>query len=211
MTDLNLRASLHRGLLEAELSFTPDMEDKLLQLVEMLSVWNARLNLTAVRTREEMIVLHILDSAVISPLLEGEDIADVGTGAGFPGLVLAILNPDRQFTLIDSVGKKLSFVTAAITSLKLKNVKVMLSRVEKIRNRTFDEVVSRAFAPLGRMATWCLPILGEEGRMLAMKANLSEEELKDLPPGVKIKEIRHLTVPMLDATRQAVFLVRDKQ
>lgn len=191
---------------------------KLAQLLVLLQQWNRAVNLTAVKDLHDMAVLHILDSAVISPLIgslrckDGAvpvNIADVGTGAGFPGLVLAVLNPDKQFTLIDSVGKKLAFVRAAATALKLANVRIVQGRVEELHFDTgFDLIVSRAFAPLERMVRWCLPLLSERGLFVAMKSHLEDEEVRAVPSEVHIERIEPLSVPTLQALRQAVVLSR---
>ncbi len=179
-------------------------------LIVLLKQWNQSLNLTAIKDPLEMAKLHILDSAVASPLLgDARMIADVGTGAGFPGLVLAKLNPDKEFTLIDSVGKKLSFVRAAAVKLGLENVKIIHARVEDLKAEPgFEVIISRAFAPLGRMVDWCLPLLSENGRFIALKAHLYEDETADIPPTVKIDRIESLQVPELEAERKAVVLSR---
>lgn len=200
------------------------MED-LVTLIEMLNLWNGALNLTAIREVAQMVQLHVVDSAVLVPVLDqvfaaldnkagsgtGTDgfthhLADVGTGAGFPGLVLAILRPEWHFTLIDSVGKKLSFVRQVATRLKLKNVELINKRCEEIEHEPFEVIVSRAFAPLERMVSWCLPLLYEKGRFVAMKANLEDSEIKDIPETVTIDSIIELNVPELEAKRQAVVL-----
>lgn len=194
-------------LLKTEVSFDDEKVQKLAALVVLLCKWNKALNLTSIKDPDDMVVLHILDSAVISPLLTGKNIADVGTGAGFPGLVLAILNPDKHFTLIDSVAKKLSFVKSASVSLKLENVTLINDRCENINPEIpFDCIVSRAFAPLARMVDWCSHLLDDKGVFIAMKANLEDEEIKELPLFVKIKKIEELKVPTLNAERKAVFI-----
>lgn len=186
--------------------------DQLTTIVQMLNTWNAALNLTAINDVDQMILLHILDSAMLSPVLtlvdHNDNIADVGTGAGFPGLVLAILNPDKHFTLIDSVGKKLSFVRQVVAKLGLKNVSLINKRCEEIKDQSFDVIVSRAFAPLERMVGWCLPLLSEQGHFIAMKAQLEQNELDEVPNSVIVKQIVDLTVPTLQATRKAVILTR---
>lgn len=180
----------------------------LVNLVDLLTKWNERLNLTAIRDPNEMLVLHIMDSAVISPLLHGENIADVGTGAGFPGLVLAILHPEKKFTLIDSIAKKLSFVRTAMVSLGIRNVKIINERCENIKlEKKFDCIVSRAFAPLSRFVGWCLPLIDEKGVFIAMKGNIEEDEINDVPSSVRIEKIVNLSVPDLEASRQAVILL----
>lgn len=180
------------------------------KLIELLAYWNKSLNLTAIRDEKEMALLHIMDSAVVSPLLgDARLIADVGTGAGFPGLVLALLNPDKEFTLVDSIAKKLAFVTTAATQLNLTNVKIVQARVEQLESdEGFEVIVSRAFAPLERMVNWCLPLLKPEGRFIAMKAHLTKEELSAVPSTVRTAKIESLQVPGLDALRQAVILTR---
>ena len=185
------------------------------QLLVMLHKWNAALNLTAIKDLHEMTVLHVLDSAVLAPVLTaqlqscgGNKVADVGTGAGFPGLVLAILHPEINFTLIDSIAKKLSFVRQVVSALKLNNVELINKRCESIEHEPFDCIVSRAFAPLERMVNWCLPLLKEDGYFIAMKAHLEPEEIAAVPPTVTITNTIELSVPTLAAKRQAVLLQR---
>lgn len=189
---------------------TDEQLEKLTIILEMLNTWNAALNLTAIRDVKQMAVLHILDSAVAAPVVssvEGvKNVADVGTGAGFPGLVLAVLHPELNFTLIDSVGKKLSFVRQVSARLKLTNVEMINKRCEEIEHEPFDCIVSRAFAPIERMVSWCLPLLKEDGRFVAMKANLEQDELEAIPDTVMIERIEELHVPECDAKRQAVVL-----
>lgn len=187
--------------------------DKLATLVVLLCKWNTALNLTAIREADKMVVLHILDSAVVSPLIEnkGDNIADVGTGAGFPGLVLAILNPEIHFTLIDSIAKKLSFVRTAMVSLNLNNVTIINDRCENIvLERKFDCILSRAFAPLAKIIEWCEKLIADDGVFICMKANLEPNELGEVPSFAKIQENIELTVPSLDAKRQAVIMKLDK-
>ncbi len=181
--------------------------EKFTALLELLEKWNKSLNLTAIRDPMEMAVLHIMDSASVSPLICGKNVADIGTGAGFPGLVLSILQPETEFTLVDSVAKKLSFVRTAAVTLRLLNVKIINSRCENLKaEKKFDCIVCRAFAPLEKIVTWCLPLLAPDGRFVAMKANLEAEELKAVPESVKIDQIIKLHVPQLEAVRQAVIM-----
>ena len=197
---------LQQLLAQADIACSDEQIEKLVILLELLCKWNTSLNLTAIRDPKQ--ILHIMDSAVISPLICGKNIADVGTGPGFPGLVLAILNPEKHFTLIDSIAKKLSFVRTAMVSLQLKNITIINERCENIQcDEKFDCIVSRAFAPLARFVEWCLPLIDEKGTFIAMKANLEEKELKDVPDSVKIDKIISLHVPELQATRQAVMML----
>lgn len=205
-----------QSLLEqAKIPVSSEQIQQLTTIVEMLNHWNAALNLTAIKDPRQMVLLHIVDSAVLVPVLNEvveahavKQVADVGTGAGFPGLVLAIMRPDLHFTLIDSVGKKLSFVRQVVAKLQLKNVELINKRCEEITDHSFDCIVSRAFAPLERMVSWCLPLLSSDGRFIAMKANLEQQEIADVPESVTIENNVPLHVPTLDAVRCAVILKR---
>ncbi len=194
---------------QTDISYSKDQLDKMASLVVLLEKWNKALNLTAIRDPMQMVVLHILDSAVVSPLIKdrGNNIADVGTGAGFPGLVLAILNPDKHFTLIDSVAKKLSFVRTAMVSLNLKNISIINDRCENIEPEIkFDCILSRAFAPLCKIIDWCKDLISDDGVFIAMKANLENDELDQIEKNTSIDEIIELKVPSLEAKRQAVIM-----
>lgn len=185
-------------------------EEKLQQLtnlVILLGKWNLALNLTAIRDPLEMVVLHILDSMSIEPKIFGKNVADVGTGPGFPGLVLAILHPEIEFTLIDSIAKKISFVKTAVATLKLHNVMAINGRCEELQpQEPFDCIVSRAFAPLERLVSWCRHLLADNGKFVAMKGKLSDEERSDLPQDAFVEEVCELHVPSLNASRQAVII-----
>ena len=149
-----------------------------------------------------MITHHLLDSLSISPDLAGSRIADVGTGAGFPGLPLAVLNPERQFTLIDSSGKKTRFVAHAARTLKLANVSAVHARAETLTpDAPFDTVTARALAPLPKLLREVAPLCGPATRVLAMKGRWPEEELKQLPTGWRLESSRRINVPGLEAER----------
>lgn len=200
-------------LSKTAVKFTLLQLKQLTTLVEMLNTWNAALNLTSIKDIKKIVLLHIIDSAVLVPKLRDlknpiHSVADVGTGAGFPGLVLAILCPDLQFTLIDSVGKKISFVRQVTSTLQLSNVELINKRCENIEHEPFDCIVTRAFASLERMVNLCLHLLSTKGYFVAMKARLNEEELQDIPKDVVVKCIAVLQVPSLDAQRNAVILQR---
>lgn len=182
---------------------THDQADSLLGLLEELLRWNAVHNLTAITDRGEMVTHHLLDSLSVHSFLAGEHVADVGTGAGFPGLPLAMANPDRHFTLIDSSQKKLRFVAHAARRLGLSNVETLHSRVEVLKPpRAYDTVVARAFAPLPRLLEQVQPLFGPQTRGLAMKSGRLEEELSGLKPPWSLEAVHELAVPGLDETRQ---------
>jgi 16S rRNA (guanine527-N7)-methyltransferase len=180
---------------------------RLLTLLDELERWNRSYNLTAIRSREEMITHHLLDSLSISADLAGVRIADVGTGAGFPGLPLAIANPSRQFTLIDSSGKKVRFVAHAAHTLALGNVTALKARAEALRPQLpFDTVTARALAPLPELLAYLAPLCGPATRVLAMKGRWPREELDELPAPWRLTGSRTLMVPGLDAERCVLHL-----
>jgi 16S rRNA (guanine527-N7)-methyltransferase len=181
----------------------------LLRLLEELERWNRRYNLTAIASPEAMVTHHLLDSLAVSADLAGVAIADVGTGAGFPGLPLALCNPQRQFTLIDSTAKKLRFVSHAAALLGLNNVTVVHARVEALAvARPFDTVVARAFAPLARLLTQVAGLCDAHSRVLAMKGKWPQAELEALPAPWRMIGARELAIPRLGAARCVIVLER---
>jgi 16S rRNA (guanine527-N7)-methyltransferase len=182
---------------------------RLCVLLEELARWNRRYNLTAVTARADMLTHHVLDSLAVHPDLAGNRIADVGTGAGFPGLPLAVCNPQRQFTLIDSTAKKIRFVSHAARLLGLDNVTAVHARIEALKPQIpFDTAVARAFAPLPRMLRQVDALCGAESRVLAMKGTWPESELAALPAGWRVLSARPLTIPGLAAARCLIVLAR---
>lgn len=182
---------------------------RLLTLLEELRRWNMRTNLTAITDPAQMITHHLLDSLAISPDLAGARIADVGTGAGFPGLPLAVANPQRQFTLIDSNAKKLRFVTHAVGLLGLANVTTLHARAEALHPEVpFDTVTARALAPLPKLLAQVAPLAGPGTRVLAMKGRWPEDELAAMPAAWRLTDSRTLSVPGLDAARCVLLLTK---
>lgn len=182
---------------------------RLEQLLSELERWNRTYNLTAITKPEDMVTHHLLDSLAVNPELQGTTIADVGTGAGFPGLPLAVLNPERRFTLIDSAGKKIRFVSHVAHALGLTNVEGVHARVESLRpEKPFDTVVTRAFAPLPEMLEKVAPLCGPATHVLAMKGKWPREEIAAVPPGWRVLRSRELVVPGLKESRCAIVLTR---
>jgi 16S rRNA (guanine527-N7)-methyltransferase len=180
---------------------------RLQQLLDELERWNRTYNLTAIKDREEMVTHHLLDSLAVHSDLYGTTIADIGTGAGFPGLPLAVLNPQRRFTLIDSAGKKIRFVSHAAHTLGLTNVEAVHARVESLRpERPFDTVMTRAFAALPDMLEKVTPMCGPQTHVLAMKGKWPREELAAVPPAWKVSSSRELVIPGLDEARCVLVL-----
>jgi 16S rRNA (guanine527-N7)-methyltransferase len=197
-----LANTLARGLDKLGINLRPAAQQTLLDYLALLKRWNASYNLTAIRDEESMVVRHLLDSLSVLPFVVGEHCVDVGTGAGLPGLPLAVALPDTQFTLLDSNGKKTRFLTQAVATLNLDNVRVMQSRVEDYRPEPrFDVVLSRAFASLDDMIAGCHQLLCPNGLFLAMKGQLPEDELRDVEARVELLGVEILSVPGLAEDR----------
>ncbi len=179
-----------------------------LQLLDELSIWNRSYNLTSITERGAMIRGHLLDSLSAHVELEGTRIADVGTGAGFPGLPLALLSPQRSFTLIDSVAKKIRFVTHAARKLALTNVTPLQARVETLAPAAaFDTVLVRAYAALPDVLVSVQGLCGPGTRVLALKGRYPVAELAELPAGWRLEHSRALRIPGLNAERHILRLV----
>ncbi|HTT03602.1 MAG TPA: 16S rRNA (guanine(527)-N(7))-methyltransferase RsmG [Steroidobacteraceae bacterium] len=201
------RAQLIEGARRMGVELTEDSAASLLRLMDELERWNAAYNLTSIRSRQAMLTHHLLDSLSIHSHLRGVTIADLGTGAGFPGLPLALTNPNREFTLIDANNKKVRFVTHAARELGLANVTVTHARVETLDVPTpFDTVVARAFAPLPRLLQAAEALCGRGTRVLAMKGRITDGEIEGLPAPWSVVAVQPLDVPHLGAARHLVVL-----
>ena len=202
-----MKAKLENLLTQAEIQLTDLQKDQLIQLVQLLHKWNKAYNLTSVRDPLEMLVKHILDSIVVSPYLQGDCFIDVGTGPGLPGLPLAIINPTKQFVLLDSLGKRISFIRNAVRELGLTNVEPVLSRVEEYQpEQKFDGVLSRAFASLKDMTDWCHHLPKENGYFYALKGIYHEDEVQELDKKFEVKDVITLNVPELVGERHLIVL-----
>ena len=183
---------------------------QLIQYVELLVKWNKAYNLTSVRDPNEMLVKHIMDSLSVGEVLNGNNFIDVGTGPGLPGIPLAILFPERNFVLLDSLGKRITFLRQVVFQLKLANVTPLLSRVEKYQPEIpFDGVLSRAFASLEDMVTWCKHLIDGNGRFYALKGQYPEDELNQLPNDVSLIKSHKITVPNLVGERHVIELKKN--
>lgn len=205
-----LRLKLDQLIDQTDLEVSDHQRDQLVGYVEMLNKWNKAYNLTSVRDPQEMVVKHILDSIVVSPYLPGDDFIDVGTGPGLPGVPLAIMNPDKRFTLLDSLGKRIRFIKQVVHELDIPNVTPVQSRVEDFHvEEGFDAVLSRAFASVVDMVEWChhLP-KAKSGVFLALKGMRPDTELDQLPDWCSVTNIKALTVPELEGERHLVTLAR---
>lgn len=202
---------LSRLLDEAGISLTDHQKTQLVAYVDMLHKWNKAYNLTSVRDPAEMVVRHILDSIVVAPYLQGQRFIDVGTGPGLPGIPLAIVLPDAHFTLLDSLGKRVRFLRQVQHELKLENITSVQSRVEAYPSEPpFDGVISRAFASLNDMVSWCHHLPGEKGRFYALKGQLPEDEIASLPDDFSVESVEKLRVPQLEGERHLVIIKSNK-
>jgi len=193
-------------------AFPDDALEKYRVLLDELQRWNKKVNLTAIRDRDEMVTAHLLDSLVARPLLHGVRILDVGTGGGFPGLPLAIAEPDREFDLVDSNNKKIMFVQHMIGLLGLDNVNAVKARTEDYApGYRFDTVIARAVATVPRLLELAGHHVGEDGVFVALKGRYPAEELESLPERWAY-EVTELYVPGLaEGSRHAVLLRRDNR
>jgi len=197
------------GAAELGIPLSVEQADQLLRLLDELDDWNQRMNLTAIRERGQQITKHLLDSLAIHSYLRGARIADIGTGAGFPGLPLAVALPQLELTCVDSTAKKLKFVEHAAQTLGLRNVQTVHTRAENFRPKErFDCVVSRAVGPIETFVTWSGHLCVGGGRLLAMKGRYPTDELANIPNGWKLAAVHRLNIPGLDEQRHLVELCR---
>jgi len=203
----DLQTRLESGIAALGVQLPAGAVEKLLDYQALLARWNAAYNLTAIRDPGEMVSRHLVDSLAILPYVQGQTLADLGTGPGLPGIPLAIAEPARQVLLVDSNGKKVRFLREAIRSLKLENVRAVQSRVEEVEGQ-FDCITARAFASLEDMLAWGGHLLTREGIWLAMKGRHPEEELPGVPPGFEVRAIHTLAVPDVGGERHLVVLGR---
>lgn len=207
MDDLKTELHAQFSKLAPKLNFpiSQQQQDKLIDFVLLLNKWNKTYNLSSVRQPSDMLVKHIFDSIVISPFLEGSTFADVGTGPGLPGIPLAIMHPEKSFTLIDSLGKRVRFMNQAIHELKLNNAIPIQTRVEDMAvDSHFDGVLSRAFASLNDMLHWCKHLIAKDGVFLALKGQLNQEELEQIPSQFTLVQSIPLLIPSLIGDRHLV-------
>lgn len=199
---------LTQGVEALGLSLDTQQLARLLKLQQQLIKWNSAFNLTAITDEQQVLRLHLLDSLAIVPLWRFDKTLDVGTGAGFPGLPLAIALPDQEFHLLDSNSKKVRFIRQQIHQLDLKNVTAFHCRIQQHQPQGYDCVVSRAFASMADMVELTDPLLAPGGHWMAMKGVYSQEEVDSLPGSVIEVDCHQLKVPGVDASRCLVELAR---
>ena len=203
---MKLEKRLQQGLRDLGLDLTVPAREQLLNFLGLLEKWNQTYNLTAVRDPEQMVPRHLLDSLTVLPYLQGPQVLDIGTGAGLPGIPLALARPDLEFTLLDSNAKKTRFATQAVHELGLQNVVVVQERVEKFHpEKKFDTLIARAFASIPDMLAASRHLCAPRGRFLVMKGVFPQEELAAVTDGYRA-EVKALHIPGLDAARHVVIL-----
>jgi 16S rRNA (guanine527-N7)-methyltransferase len=201
---------LELGIKTLGLNCSTHQVEQLIAYLEMLQRWNKAYNLTAIREPIQMVRLHLLDSLAVHPFIkDAKDIIDVGTGPGLPGIPLAILNPDINFTLLDSNGKKTRFLFQAINDLSLANAREINQRVEKYQpEQFFDIVLSRAFSSISDMLTQCSHLVSNSGCFLAMKGKKPDSELSQIAKDYKVVDLSQINVPQVDSERHLIKITK---
>lgn len=207
----SLQKQLRQGCEQLGLSLTEQQQQLMLQYLQLLIKWNKAYNLTAVREPQAMVNLHLLDSLALLPYLPKasarQQWLDVGTGAGLPGIVLAIMYPQHQLHLLDSNGKKTRFLQQVVHELSLANVVIYHQRLEQLQKPAFfDAIFSRAFSELQTMINWCGNLLQADGHYYAMKGQQPQQELQALPVSIQLQACHNLQVPGVDAQRHLIVL-----
>ena len=201
---MSLKEKIERGLVALTLESHPEVVEKLEQYLTLITKWNKVTNLTSIDDPEQMVVIHLLDSLSIQPYLSGHRILDVGSGAGLPGIPLALINQDKDFILLDSNGKKTRFMVQATIELGIRNIEVVQSRAQDFEGE-FDHVVCRAFTGTDDFVKACSHLLAPGGSLLAMKGPAASEVIR--PPGFK-QSIHQLHVPDMSSERYLIEIGR---
>lgn len=200
---------LEEGALELGLSLSRDTQDRLLAYLELMSRWNRVFNLTAIRDPEQMVTRHILDSLAVLPFIPAGVLLDVGSGAGLPGIPLALVQPERVLTLLDRSHKRMDFLTEVTAQLALARVTLVCERAEDhTPSAPYDVIIARAFASLSDIVTATDHLLAPAGVVVAMKGALPTEELAAVAPPYRVSAVHALHVPGLQAKRHLVVLAR---
>ncbi len=204
---MNLADALAAGIRTLNLDIATAAQQRMLDYLALIEKWNKAYNLTAVRELQKMLTHHLLDSLAVLPHLRGPRILDVGTGAGLPGIPLALARPDWHFTLLDSNHKKSAFLRQAVIELQLGNAEVACARVEDWNDpHPFDTVVSRAFSEIAEFIALAGRLCAKDGVVIAMKGVYPHEELAQLPQAFRLCGVVPLQVPGLGAERHVALL-----
>lgn len=208
---VSIREELQRGISALSLNCSEEAVSSLLAYIDLLNKWSTAYNLLGGNESASLVSRHILDSLSINPYLKGTFIADIGAGAGLPGIPLAILNPDKKFVLIDSNGKKTRFIFQAKLQLGLDNISVENCRVEHYQStQQIDMVMCRAFSTLADALTMLEPIFSDQCKFLAMKGLYPEDEIARLPDGFELSKSIKLEVPGSESQRHLIEIMRKR-
>jgi 16S rRNA (guanine527-N7)-methyltransferase len=203
---------LKRGLIALGLTLERDIQQRLLDYIALIEKWNQVYNLTAIREPEKMVSHHLLDSLAVAPHLHAKRLLDVGSGAGLPGIPLALAKPDTHVTLLDSNHKKTAFLNQAVIELKLKNAEICSERVESWQTQDrFDVIISRAFSEMDEFVRITRHLLAPGGTFAAMKGLHPYEEIDKLPPGCTVQQVLPLAIPGVEGARNLVLIAQDEQ
>ena len=204
---------LTAGIDQLQMKLTDSQQISMIEFLQLLQKWNKAFNLTSIVQWRDMVIKHLLDSLSVSPWIKGKTVLDVGTGAGIPGVPLAIANPQLHFTLLDTNGKKTRFIKQAVTELKISNITVVQSRIENFTSENpFDQIICRAYSAISKFVAQTEQLLHSDIQLLAMKGLLPQEELDELETDarlsslIKVQEWQELRVPYLDEQRHLVLL-----
>lgn len=202
-----LLRKLNIGLGKLEINLSDLQCNQLVGYVELMAKWNKAYNLTSVRDPMDMLIKHILDSVAIAPFITKKHYIDVGTGPGLPGIPLAIACPEVEFTCLDSLGKRVRFMKQVAFELKISNVQPIQSRVEDFQPpKSYDGVLSRAFASIEDMLHWCDHLVDSSGEFLALKGQYPQDELDVIADNVTIVSTHQLDIPFLAGERNLIVL-----
>ena len=205
---LSLTEQLKTGLSSLDLDLDNEKVEQLVQYLQLLDKWNKAYNLSGIKEVQRMVAYHLLDSLAIVPHIDGNIILDVGTGAGLPGIPLAICFPEKRFLLLDSNGKKTRFLFQVKIELGLDNVEVFHNRLETFQSQEqIDIVLCRAYATLAKVVSQCGHLMKADCRLLAMKGQFPEEEIVELPASFRFVKTNELNVPGVDGTRHLIEIV----
>ncbi|MCW8825308.1 MAG: 16S rRNA (guanine(527)-N(7))-methyltransferase RsmG [Gammaproteobacteria bacterium] len=201
--------TLADGVAQLGIDLSEAQQNRLLDYLDLLIKWNRVYNLTAISDHQSGVVRHLLDSLAVAPHIDGEQLLDVGSGGGLPGIPLAICFPEKKFTLLDSNSKKTRFLVQAKGELGLNNLNVVHSRIEEFRpKRPFDTILSRAFASLKDIITLTAHLLDEEGRVVAMKGQIDSAEVAEIPQSYQIEKMVELSVPGLEQEQRHLLIIK---
>ena len=199
-----------KALLDNHIRLNDQARQKLIQYLELIKTWNRVFNLTSITDAREMVYLHLIDSLAVMPFLHGKRLLDVGSGAGLPGIPLAITNPDQQWVLLDKNNKKTRFLTQAIAELGLTNAQAIHSRCEDFQPaQRFDSILSRAFGTIQMFAETTRHLLCPDGKLIAMKGKYPEDELNAIPDYYVAQDITRLDIQGITIERHIVRLTRN--